>query len=546
MARDTPPPSQAQPRRDALPDDHLALVVADALAASDTAMSAGASPSAASGLRAAILYGWAIGAVGAREQATLAQTDLGLQYLLADQRPSFPEIRRFREANRATLEAEYGAALAICRAAGLTRLGRIGLPKSAGISGFGTNRFVARARKLLDEAEVADLHDDLEVGAASRGDELPPALAPRGARQAAFRRVARDRPAIRPPRRAVAVARMVLSAVAALALLLGGLLLIRWVGAANAAVTYSGQARVPVAAPTPDAIATSVPAIETPEEIDLVAASREGVRLGMLALADDDLRGARDFFFLASQALPTNTVAADRLRQVETALRIEERTDDWAEAVEDLAELRRLEPASPSVLRAYVTALVRAGQDALAAGDATQATIDCGEALRWLPARTDAQACLTAANRTATAQTLPRTTTPTASPQSPPVATATPLQVVAEPRPVPTSASAPERPGLPTAIMVTVSGGCRPTLAGTRSVQVAGQVSAEDEAVPGATVRVQIADAEGRVVDTSSFPVASQRFALQRTVPGGGAHTVTVTATAAGYDPGEATARVSC
>jgi hypothetical protein len=55
------------------------------------------------------------------------------------------------------------------------------------------------------------------------------------------------------------------------------------------------------------------------------------------------------------------------------------------------------------VLRAYVTALVGAGRDALAGRDAPRAFALCDEAVRWLPARTDAQACLTQARPANTA-----------------------------------------------------------------------------------------------------------------------------------------------
>jgi hypothetical protein len=522
--------------------------VADALAAVAAGAEPEPRPRAASNLRAAILYGWAIGAVGAREQAVLAESDLGLRHLLADQHPSFAEIRSFREANRTALEAEYGTALAVCRAAGLTHLGRIGLPRQARILGAGTNRFVTQVRKLLDEAESADLRDDHELGANVRGDELPVDLAARGPRQNTFRRLAAAGPAIRAPRRGVVIARALLSAVATLALLIGGLLLIRWVGAANAEVTYSGQSRVPVSAQPGGGITNPEPVTATPDAIDLVAASQEGVRLGIMSLVDDDLPGARDFLFLASRALPENTLAADRLRQVETALHIEQRTDGWSEALEDLGELRRLAPGSPSVLRAYVTGLVGAGREALADGDTTQAALHCGEAARWLPARTDAQACLTGASRAATSQALAPTPTRTATP-APPVSTA-PGTALAPPAlqasPIATGIAASERQGAGTALDVTVSGGCRPTLAGSRLVQIAGQVSADGGVAAGATVEVRIADAEGRTVDTSSFPIASQRFAIQRTIAGGGSHTVAVTATRAGYDPGEATVRVSC
>ena len=62
----------------------------------------------------------------------------------------------------------------------------------------------------------------------------------------------------------------------------------------------------------------------------------------------------------------------------------------------------------------------------------------------------------------------------------------------------------------------------------------------------GATIELRISDPSGRVIDTSTFPAASQRFSVQRTIAGGGPHTIIVRAAKEGYDPTEATLRVSC
>jgi hypothetical protein len=91
-----------------------------------------------------------------------------------------------------------------------------------------------------------------------------------------------------------------------------------------------------------------------------------------------------------------------------------------------------------------------------------------------------------------------------------------------------------------------LNGGCQPAAAGARSLQVEGTLSAGGAIATGATVQVRIQDAQGRAIDNSSFPIASPRFAIQRAVAGGGAYTVTATATLAGYEPGEAALRVAC
>src|SRR5215211_1438386 len=92
-----------------LPEDHLALVVEDALAAVDARSEPGAD-GAGVDLRAALLYGWAISAVGARELAARSTSDLGLRHLLSDRQPSFAELRGFRETQRAAIEADFAKA----------------------------------------------------------------------------------------------------------------------------------------------------------------------------------------------------------------------------------------------------------------------------------------------------------------------------------------------------------------------------------------------------------------------------------------------------
>ncbi len=542
----TPPPPAPAPSV-ALPDDHLALVVEDVLAAVD-ARSGPQRDTSDARLRAALLYGWAIGAVGARELAARSATDLGLRHLLEDQRPSFTEIRQYREAQRAALEADFGMALAVARGAGLTRLGLIALRQHAH-AGAGAG-YVALVRGYLDDAEATDQNDDRELGVAVRGDELPPHLVARPSRQETFQRLATDGPSIQPASRGRSVLRALASAAATLLILLAGLLLIRWVGAANAQVSYTGQARVPVAAapqpsdPTPTSTSLAVSPSTSPTTSDLMAASQEGIRLAILALATDDVQTARDFFLLAYEAMPDNQVAVDRLRQVETALAIEERSNDWASAVKDLAELRPLAPGSPTVLRAYVTALVGAGQEALANGDAPRAIELCAEATRWLPARPDAQACLTAARQgIAAAPTVvasiatPRSAAPTAAPS--PNAAPSPTAVV------PGASVSDIRVAGP-ALQLMLTGRCQPAAAGARSLQVEGTLSAGDASAMGATVQLQIQDAQGRVVDNSSFPIASQRFAVQRTIAGGGTYTISATANLAGYEPSDELVRVSC
>jgi hypothetical protein len=196
----------------------------------------------------------------------------------------------------------------------------------------------------------------------------------------------------------------ILSAVTAVAVLVAALLLVRWIGTSTAAPTSSNsRGAVPRAERIPFS-ATLVPSPtvspEPTEEIDLQVAYEEAMRLAYAALVADDLNSARELFFLATQAIPDDPEATDRLRQVEIAQGIEERRTNWDEAMEELAELRSVVPFVPKVIDAHVTALVAVGREALDRNNRIRAEELCSEAVRSLPARTDARTCLLAAGGT--------------------------------------------------------------------------------------------------------------------------------------------------
>lgn len=181
---------------------------------------------------------------------------------------------------------------------------------------------------------------------------------------------------------------------AIVALVLVGLVTIRWMTSATGAAATNPGGRI---APPPARFGLGAPTAE-PELDPLILAHAEAMRLAEEELAADRLQSARDLYFLAVQARPDDAEAADRLRQVDAALAIDRRRGDWMEALADLDELWSVAPRSPTVFRAYVTSLAEAGREALAQGSPGQAIELCAEALRWAPSR-DAQACMAEAQR---------------------------------------------------------------------------------------------------------------------------------------------------
>jgi hypothetical protein len=157
----------------------------------------------------------------------------------------------------------------------------------------------------------------------------------------------------------------------------------------------------------------------------MAAAYDEAMRLAHEALLDDDLETARDLYFLASEAVPGDPEAEARVRQVDAVLGIDDRTTSWREALDDVEDLLGLAPRSPKIAGAYTDALVGAGREALAQGNALRAVRLCGEATQRAPARNDARLCTTQASTSATA--IARATAPVVPSSTP---TATPIATV--------------------------------------------------------------------------------------------------------------------
>ncbi|MEA2639561.1 MAG: hypothetical protein QOF51_955 [Chloroflexota bacterium] len=420
---------QAQPGT--LPDDHLALVVEDALAAGDSGQGAAEAPSAEQArrreLRAALLYAWATGAFSAGDLVRRATNDPGMRFVLRGHVPTDDEVRAFRQRTGPALAAAVAEALRVCAGAGVAALGEIDLDAAA------TQGFEAAAAELLARADHAD-ERDAWTETVWRAD-LPPGLVPRRLRRAAFLaahvgpsvRSALPPPISTRPARHYGRLRPVASALAVVALLIGGLIATRWIAVAPVAGAASGARQpvnVPAALPTAvpragqAALPTTLPTSIPTDQLDLAGARDEAMRLGAQALGDDDLESAHTFYLLAREALQSDDPEADaRVRELETALGIGDRTGNWVAAVNDLADLRTVAPDAQSLLQAYVTALVGAGREALRVGNRAQAATYCDEATRWFPSRDDAQACLAAAGgRTATATPVRSTSPATPSP----------------------------------------------------------------------------------------------------------------------------------
>ena len=242
---------------------------------------------------------------------------------------------------------------------------------------------------------------------------------------------------------------------ATFAIVVVGLILLRWVAAVTAAPAGAPPTRSSSApGDLPSIRSTPEPARDPAEDIDRIAAYEEAMRLADDSVLADELETARDLYFLAAEAVPGDAEASGRVRQVETVLAIDDRTTAWREALDDVEDLLAIAPRSPRIGRAYTEALVGAGQEALIQGNVGRAQRLCGEASQRAPARNDARLCLTRAAGTATATVrgppaaiplLPTATlgpplAPTVRPTPPPVPTPT---LTPEPLPTEVATSVP-------------------------------------------------------------------------------------------------------
>src|SRR5437773_1427155 len=139
--------------------------------------------------------------------------------------------------------------------------------------------------------------------------------------------------------------------VATLAIIVAGLILLRWVAAVTAAPPTPASARSASATgdlPSVRAQSGIQPTAEPTEELDQQAAYDEAMRFAQDALFDDDVQTAHDFYFLAAEAVLADPDAEARVRQTQTVLDIQDRSTGWRDALDDVNDLMTLAPQSPT------------------------------------------------------------------------------------------------------------------------------------------------------------------------------------------------------
>ena len=142
-----------------------------------------------------LVYAYAVGKPSSRGIERACFEDIPFRVLSADNHPDHTSIAGFRKTHLAALAGLFAQVLALCRQAGLVKLGHVALDgtkvkanaskhkaMSYGRMCAAEEDLVAEVARLLTEAETVDAEEDAHYGPGRRGDELPVELATRTSR----------------------------------------------------------------------------------------------------------------------------------------------------------------------------------------------------------------------------------------------------------------------------------------------------------------------------------------------------------------------------
>jgi transposase len=131
---------------------------------------------------ALVLYAYAVGERSSRQIERRCVEDVAFRVIAANRAPDHTTISRFRKRHAEPLAELFVQVLAMCRKAGMVRVGTVAVDgtKLAANAGLSANRGYEKIReevdRILAEADAVDAAEDARFGDA-RGDELPAELA---------------------------------------------------------------------------------------------------------------------------------------------------------------------------------------------------------------------------------------------------------------------------------------------------------------------------------------------------------------------------------
>jgi len=135
---------------------------------------------------ALLLYAYSCGVYSSRRIARACEERVDFMAVSGLERPDFRIISDFRKRHLEALAGLFRQVLALCREAGLVKLGHVALDgtkikanaskhkaMSYGRMGKAEKKLEAEVRGWLEQAEATDAREDGEHGEEARGDEMP-------------------------------------------------------------------------------------------------------------------------------------------------------------------------------------------------------------------------------------------------------------------------------------------------------------------------------------------------------------------------------------
>ena len=196
--------------RDWLPEGHLAPFLSDVvdhaldltpiLAAYETGDGRGQPPYHPALMVKLLLYAYCTGTPSSRRIEQATYEEVPYRVLATNQHPDHDTLAAFRQQHLQALAGLFTTVLALCRQAGLVKLGHVALDgtkvlanaskhkaMSYGRMAEAEQKLQAEVAALLTQAEQVDAAEDARYGTGRRGDELPAELARRESRLAKIR-----------------------------------------------------------------------------------------------------------------------------------------------------------------------------------------------------------------------------------------------------------------------------------------------------------------------------------------------------------------------
>jgi len=147
-----------------------------------------------------LLYAYSVGVFSSRKIMARCETDIAFRVIVGEDIPDFRRISEFRRRHLEHMQLLFLEVLALCREAGLLKVGRLALDGTKVKANASRHKAMSYDRmkseeerlqkeidELLRQAQAADEAEDNQHGVDNRGDSLPDELARREKRLAKIR-----------------------------------------------------------------------------------------------------------------------------------------------------------------------------------------------------------------------------------------------------------------------------------------------------------------------------------------------------------------------